>query len=224
MTRTIKTNLRWGLLLFCISGMAFLIGCSSDDDMPAPAFSLSSSVSDGGFNPGGVIPKDFRDYRSRTARAARESGAQCDGKNDFPKLSWSNPPTGTKSYVLIVYDSSALDFVHLNLSQIRYTHTGIPRIVDASSASAKDISGGSTFGTYGTGILTSWMGEETHWRGPCPPSGKHTYVFKLYAMDEYPLTPELTSGTFLSRQNFESSSDYKDNLLGSTEISGQVTP
>ena len=73
------------------------MGCSSDDDddgTSSPSFELTSSASDGGFDPGGVIPDEFK-YNDLTPSMA----IQCDGSNNFPKLVWGdNPPAGTESF------------------------------------------------------------------------------------------------------------------------------
>ena len=203
--------------VFClILGVFILPACSSDDDDPSspPAFTLSSSAGDDGFDPGSEIPKRFRDYRdspisltlplSERSSGGPGMGSQCSGDNDFPKLTWRNPPAETRSFVLIVDDPDGMDWVHLNLHTIVETRTEIP------------LTEGGDLLEYGTEGATSW--SENGWRGPCPPSGRHNYVFQLYALNEYPLSPALSGAT--NRSSFESAYDAK--ILGSAEIRGWV--
>ena len=213
MTETIKSNLRRSLILFCISGTLFLMGCSSDDDSVASSgFSLTSSASDGGFDPGGVIPDEFR-YDDLDPMMM----VQCDGENNFPKLAWGDsPPTGTEGFALIVDDPVGGDWVHLNLYDIPKSRLGIPRLEDLTPMDHF------TFGSdYGTAIETDWMYEG--WAGPCPPTstGTHTYYFKLYAMSENPLSPAPAMDMPATRSEFETT--YEAKILGSTEISGEAT-
>ena len=174
-----------------------------EDEIP---FSLSSKQSDGGFDPGGTIPNEFR-YSLST---------QCNGNNNFPKLEWGNaPPSGTESFVLIVDDPDGGNWVHLNLYNIPKSRIGIHRLPDTSPTDHLTFSS-----DYGTAGQTDW--SSAGWGGPCPPGGTHTYYFKLYAMNENPLNPALSSPT--TRSEFESNTDYEDKILGSTEISGTVSP
>ncbi len=195
-------------ILLLLLSVVLVVGCKEKDKKDTssnPSFSLSSSASDGGFNPGETLATEFKDHRDGSSRASAGSGTQCSGNNNFPKLSWSNVPDGTQSFVLIVDDPDGSDFVHLNLYDIADTLREIPRTV---------IGDLSTYGTLGN---TGWGGSETGWRGPCPPSGAHTYYFKLYAISAASLSPALSNA--VTRDSFEST--YTTNILESAEISVQ---
>lgn len=58
----------------------------------ASAFSLSSAD----------IPADFRLTQQHVFK-----GFGCSGENISPQLSWRNPPAGTKSYAITVFDPDA---------------------------------------------------------------------------------------------------------------------
>ena len=89
MTQTTKSNLRRSLILFCISGTLFFMACEKSDDAETSSsgFSLTSSASDGGFDPGGVIPNEFK-YEDLDLMMR----PQCTGNNNFPKLAWGDSP------------------------------------------------------------------------------------------------------------------------------------
>ena len=163
-------------------------------------FTLTSSQSDGGFNPGGVIPTEFK-YRI--------SGQCATGSNSFPKLVWSNVPAGTKSFVLIVEDPVGSNWVHLNLYNIPKTVVEIPKITDSSPTNHL-----TSFSAYGSTGQTSW--STNGWGGPCPPNGtgKHTYFFKLYAMR----IASISAINKLTRSAFESANS--SNIISSVSISG----
>ena len=198
-------------LVFCLLlGVFILPACSSDDDPKSPsAFALSSSASEGGFDPEGTIPDEFK-YNI-------VAGTQCTGMNHFPKLLWgNNPPAGTESFVLIVDDPDGGDWVHLNLYDIPKSRTGIPRLLDSSPIDVHL----TFYSDYGTAGMTSnlsspvaWWGQ-AGWGGPCPPSGTHTYYFKLYAMNVTSLGAVLNNTT---RSAFESGA-HADKII---EIDGE---
>ncbi len=99
----------------------------------------------------------------------------CEGRDTSPELFWSEPPEGTKSYVLIVDDPDAPVgvFTHWVLYDLpadaRKLDGGMP--TDAVLANGAK-QGYNDFGTTG-------------YRGPCPPRGhgKHRYFFRLMALD-----------------------------------------
>ena len=115
----------------------------------AGPFTLSSSA----FTEGQTIPVDY----------------SCKGVNISPALTWTEPPSGTESFALIMFDPEA-DWAHWTLYNIpvstRELKENMPKDSKLSDGS---VQGRTTFGTTGYG-------------GPCPPS-KHTYVFTLYALD-----------------------------------------
>jgi Raf kinase inhibitor-like YbhB/YbcL family protein len=92
----------------------------------------------------------------------------CDGKGASPPLSWSAPPAGTKSLVLIVTDRDApgRPFVH-------WLVYDIPPTDRRSDAGVRPP--GSHVGLNSR--------KKARWIGPCPPRGTHHYVFTLYALD-----------------------------------------
>lgn len=92
----------------------------------------------------------------------------CTGRNISPALSWSEPPAGAQSFALIMDDPDAPGgtWVHWVLFNIPAEARNLQENLDASAMSV----GKNSWGDPGYG-------------GPCPPSGTHRYVFKLYALD-----------------------------------------
>ena len=91
----------------------------------------------------------------------------CDGNNINPPLQFSEIPEKTRSLVLIMEDPDAPagTWVHWVLYNIPAELREIKE-----NAQPQGIQGITSFGNRGYG-------------GPCPPSGKHRYYFKLYALD-----------------------------------------
>ena len=97
----------------------------------------------------------------------------CDGDNISPALAWSVPPTGAKSYALIVDDPDAPmgTFVHWVLYNIPGEVSALPEGI----ARTRQVQG---FGEQGKNSA-----RQTGYMGPCPPGGTHRYFFKLFALD-----------------------------------------
>jgi Raf kinase inhibitor-like YbhB/YbcL family protein len=92
----------------------------------------------------------------------------CTGSNIAPVLNWTNPPTGTKSFVMLLNDPDAPvagGFHHW--------------IVYNIPATARQLKGNNAF-TEGTNSF-GFIG----YGGPCPPAGQtHHYHFVLYAINK----------------------------------------
>lgn len=133
------------------------------------AFEMKSSA----FNPGQPIPVKY----------------SCDGTDLSVPLSWTDPPSGVKSFALIADDPDAPmgTWVHWVLydlpAETRALDEGVPK-KDALRDGSKQ--GRNDFGRIGYG-------------GPCPPPGKpHRYFFKLYALDKkIGLRPQATKPELL---------------------------
>lgn len=93
----------------------------------------------------------------------------CNGQGVAPELFWSGFPEDTKSFALILEDPDAPGgtFIHWVLYNIPSSVTSIPEgsttVLEASSAKNS--------------------GGKTDYYPPCPPSGTHHYVFKIYALN-----------------------------------------
>lgn len=119
----------------------------------------------------GQTPRSSADLVVRSTafpnNGAIPSDYTCDGVAIPPPLSWSNVPANTRSIAILVEDQDAPQgaFTHWLVTNIspRMTSTdaGLPR----EAFEAKNDKG--TLG-YGS---------------PCPPSGTHHYVFRVYALD-----------------------------------------
>jgi Raf kinase inhibitor-like YbhB/YbcL family protein len=127
----------------------------------------SLSVSSSAFSANGEIPSEHT----------------CDGAQISPPLSWSKPPSGTKSVAILVTDPDA--------PRGTFTHwivTGLPAHTTSLAAGDKlptgAVAGKNDFGALG-------------WGGPCPPRGRHRYVFHVYALD-IPLSRPLAPAAFKS--------------------------
>lgn len=93
----------------------------------------------------------------------------CDGAELSPPLSWSTVPTGTKSIAIFVDDPDA--------PKGKFTHwlvTGIP-----ASTTSLDKGVALPEGAVASKNDKGLAG----YAGPCPPAGRHRYVFRVYALD-----------------------------------------
>ncbi|HEY1264356.1 MAG TPA: YbhB/YbcL family Raf kinase inhibitor-like protein [Terriglobales bacterium] len=118
------------------------------------AFSISSTA----FQSGGTIPRKF----------------SCEGSDVSPEISWTDPPSGTVSLVLIADDPDAPagTWTHWVLFDLppgkRQLAENVSKVGELPAGGRQ---GKNDFGKIGYG-------------GPCPPPGKpHRYLFKLYALD-----------------------------------------
>ena len=117
-------------------------------DPMGSTFTLQSMASDDGFDRNDIIPSEFTG----------------NGDNNFPKLTWQNPPVGTQSYVLILGDKNVSNFQHL------YIHS-IPRCTTKIEKTLAENLNNLPGTTEGTGYF-----------GPAAPFDCHIYEFTLYAM------------------------------------------
>ncbi|MDR3640576.1 MAG: kinase inhibitor [Humidesulfovibrio sp.] len=110
------------------------------------------------------------------AAAQVYGGFGCSGGNVSPALSWSNPPAGTKSFALTVYDPDAptgSGWWHWVVFNIPASARALAAGAGSGKAAlpAGSVQSRTDFGAPGYG-------------GPCPPPGKpHRYVFTLRALD-----------------------------------------
>ncbi len=108
----------------------------------------------------------------------------CTGNNVSPELHWSNPPSGTKSYAITVYDPDAptgsgwwhwtVFNIPLKITSLREGEKYKPFKVGEEVITYGNVGEGRTdFGKPGYG-------------GPCPPEGDnpHHYIFTLHAIKE----------------------------------------
>ncbi len=115
-------------------------------------------VSTTAFAPGGTIPKRFT----------------CEGQDISPPLSWTSPPPGTQSLVLMILDPDAPSgtWTHWLIYNLPPTLRQLPENVPKHARLANGAAQGrNDFGRLGFG-------------GPCPPPGKpHHYHFRLFALN-----------------------------------------
>ena len=97
----------------------------------------------------------------------------CRGLNISPPLSFANAPQGTESYALIMVDldtpiGTITHWVLYNIpSDVRELGEGIPpgRLLPNGFSQGRN-------GMFRFGYM-----------GPCPPWGRHRYLFRLFALD-----------------------------------------
>jgi Raf kinase inhibitor-like YbhB/YbcL family protein len=133
------------------------------------------------------------------ANAFIPSKYTCQGENSSPPLTFSQTPKTAKSLALIMDDPDATGgniFVHWVLYDIP---TSVLQILENSTPA------GAT-----TGINSL---EKMSYAGPCPPTGKHRYFFKLYALDK-----ELALGQGATKQQVEEA--MEGHIVEKAEIIG----
>jgi len=156
--------------LACL-GLA-ISGCGRTASLPPEDPSrLSIQLSSAAFADGGTIPKEYT----------------CDGSDGSPPLAWSGVPQSARTLTLICDDPDApggtwSHWVLFDLpAHVKALKEAVPpsetvpdASIERSQASSADSpqprQGKNDFGKIGYG-------------GPCPPSGTHRYIFRLYALD-----------------------------------------
>jgi hypothetical protein len=108
----------------------------------------------------------------------------CEGDNISPEFSWNGAPEETESFVLTLRDPDApkaggfTHWVVYNIPlSVSYIKQGVPKVaaVDNLGLQGRNDKG------------------ELGYMGPCPPSGTHHYVARLFALDiELNLPPGAT--------------------------------
>jgi len=94
------------------------------------------------------------------------------GFDQSPELFWTGAPWGTKSFVVVLYDTTAA-FTHWGMYNIAGNVNQLPQNAGAANS------------TYGSQIENDFLlGQQ--YDGPCPPAGYapeiHNYVFTVYAL------------------------------------------
>jgi Raf kinase inhibitor-like YbhB/YbcL family protein len=133
-----------------------------------------------------LTSSDFKDGERLPTKMAGnlKQNPNCVGENVSPALSWANPPAGTKSYALLMFDPEGRPpggVSHWVAYGIPVSVTGFAQ-GEASKTSDKYVGG------------TSLM-KLPHYFGPCtPPGAPHHYTFTLIATDLEPtaLKPGMT--------------------------------
>ena len=121
----------------------------------------------------------------------------CDSTNVNPELNIHDVPKNVKSLALIMDDPDAVvgTFVHWVVWNIPAETKKIQKNSEPSGVNGKG----------GSGKLS--------YIGPCPPSGTHRYVFKLYALDTMIQLPEGSGKADLEKA-------MHDHIIEKTELMG----
>jgi Raf kinase inhibitor-like YbhB/YbcL family protein len=132
----------------------------------------------------------------------------CKGKELSPALSWKNPDPAVESYVILTtdYDVPTPAFPLYNLSHwvVYNLPASVLSLPEGVTAEQLHMLGGK-IGKNGTG--------DARYIGPCPPVGRHGYVFRVYALDQ------VLSFTKLPVQQ-EVLDAMKGHVLGYGELTG----
>jgi Raf kinase inhibitor-like YbhB/YbcL family protein len=177
----VKRNIANGLL--AAGGILALASCATPSSTTGGnVFSLTSST----FKDGTMLEKKNAGNNPKNPN--------CIGENISPPLSWSNVPSGTKSFALLMVDPEGRQ----GLGVVHWVAYSIPASVSGFAEGEVSQPGSKYVGGKGT----QGMG---HYLGPCTPpgTGMHHYTFTLIATDVEPgeLPPGLTRDELVTKLN-----------------------
>ncbi|UUX94042.1 YbhB/YbcL family Raf kinase inhibitor-like protein [Aquabacterium sp. J223] len=123
----------------------------------------------------------------------------CTGGNVSPRITWSNPPAGTRSFVVSVYDKDAMTgsgWWHWVVVNVPARATELPA---GAGTDPKALPAGA--------LQTNTDGGYPGYGGPCPPVGQtHDYVVTVKALkvDQLQLPPNATGAMVGMMSNLQS--------------------
>ena len=120
-------------------------------------------------------------------------------ENKIPNIYYANSPENSKTFALIMDDPDAMAAV--GKVWVHWLEYGS---VEQDLPHSKRSQGITDFGEIGYG-------------GPAPPNGRHTYIFKAYALNT---TPDLKKG--YSKKELEDA--MKDHIIAEAKLTGTFTP
>lgn len=130
----------------------------------------------------------------------------CEGDDVSPPLAWSGAPDGAKSFALIIDDPDAPDPKAPKTVWVHWVVYNLPSFTHAlAEGASRKMPAGARNGK------NDW--QRTGYGGPCPPTGRHRYFHKLYALDVE--LPDLHDPT---KAQLESA--MKGHILAQAEIVG----
>lgn len=130
---------------------------------------MALTLSSPAFSHGGEIPTEYT----------------CEGPDVSPELRWSDVPSGTQSFALIMDDPDAPDPAAPKMTWVHWVLYNLPAGCTGLAKDVRQLPAGTREG------LNDW--KRTGYGGPCPPIGRHRYFFKLYALDT--VLPDLGTPT-----------------------------
>jgi hypothetical protein len=126
------------------------------------------------------------------------------GGDQSPELFWTDAPLGTRSFVVVLYDTTAA-FTHWGMYNISGGANGLPQNAGVA---------GSRFGLQVENDFD--LGQE--YDGPCPPAAVtpdiHNYVFTVYALSTTLVLPSST--------NFPANGETLYHALIQAGVNGQI--
>jgi Raf kinase inhibitor-like YbhB/YbcL family protein len=160
---------RAGALCVAVTGLT-MSAVDADEPLwqgPGPTLEVTSTT----FTENGPLP-DSAIYNDiyQGANICTANGAV--GGDQSPQLEWSHVPPNTRSFVVVLYDTTAA-FTHWGMYNIALHVRMLPQ------------NAGSVGSSYGSQINNDF--GDPSYDGPCPPAGvapdAHHYVFTVYALD-----------------------------------------
>ena len=124
-------------------------------------------------------------------------------ENKQPNIEVNNVPENASSIALIMDDPDAMAAVgKIWVHWLVYDHN-VPEFPNSDLG-----------GSFGRGLNDF---GELGYGGPAPPNGRHTYIFKAYALD---ITPDLKKG--YSKQELEDA--MKGHIIAEAKLTGTFAP
>ncbi len=109
----------------------------------------------------------------------------CEGEGISPPLEWTGLPKGTRPLALLV---TGEDLPSPGLSLFKIVHWVLYNIPSDVSELDPGVTDAELSG-LGIQVGPNWS-RETEYYPPCPVSGSHRYVFRLYALDVDAIQPK----------------------------------
>jgi Raf kinase inhibitor-like YbhB/YbcL family protein len=196
--------MRTSIVLFLCLSVSFVCrscnqanGPADQSDLPGESREIAFPTSSGTFSEFKLSSPAFQDGEPIPSRFS------CNGIDRSPPLNWSNVPQDTASLMLVVEDPDAPGgtWVHWIVYSLPVEIRELPEGIGEKT----DLGGLGETGTNSWGYRT--------YGGPCPPSGTHRYIFRLYALDQ-PL--ELQPGTAVA----DLLGAIQGHILGQAVLSG----